>query len=63
MSQGQQLLRLDEEETGTIDPAESKALLDLALDLMADASVIVLSDYGKATIGQFFLLHHHRAGS
>ena len=31
MAQRQQLLRLDEEETGQIDPADSKALLDLAL--------------------------------
>jgi len=54
MSQGQQLLRLDEEETGPINPAESRALLDLALDLIADASVIILSDYGKATMDTFF---------
>ena len=54
MSQGQQLLRLDEEETGPINPAESRALLDLALDLIADASVIILSDYGKATMDSFF---------
>ena len=54
MAQRQQLLRLDEEETGQIDPAESKALLDLALGLIADASVIILSDYGKATMDSFF---------
>ena len=50
MSQGQQLLRLDEGETGPIDPPESKALLDLALGLIADAGVVILSDYGKGTV-------------
>ncbi len=54
MSQGQQLLRLDEEQIGPIDPAESKALLDLALELMADTSVVILSDYGKETMDSFF---------
>ena len=50
MAQRQQLLRLDEEQTGPIDPQDLKALLDLALDLIADANVVILSDYGKGTI-------------
>ena len=54
MSQGQQLLRLDEEETGPINPADSKALLDLALELIADANVVILSDYGKGTMDSSF---------
>jgi D-beta-D-heptose 7-phosphate kinase/D-beta-D-heptose 1-phosphate adenosyltransferase len=50
ISQGQQLLRLDEEETGTICQAEAKILLDRFLELIAEAGVVVLSDYGKGTL-------------
>jgi D-beta-D-heptose 7-phosphate kinase/D-beta-D-heptose 1-phosphate adenosyltransferase len=50
MSQGQQLLRLDEEATGPICPAESKALLDRALGLLSNADAVILSDYGKGTL-------------
>lgn len=50
MSQGQQLLRLDEEETGPIGPAESQALLDRAIEIMSVADVMILSDYGKGTL-------------
>ncbi|MGC9967019.1 MAG: bifunctional D-glycero-beta-D-manno-heptose-7-phosphate kinase/D-glycero-beta-D-manno-heptose 1-phosphate adenylyltransferase HldE [Syntrophobacteraceae bacterium] len=50
MSQGQQLLRLDEEETGPIGPGESKALMDRALELIENASVVILSDYGKGIL-------------
>ena len=42
MSQGQQLLRLDEEETGTIRPAEASILLDRVLELIAEAGVVIL---------------------
>jgi len=52
MSQGQQLLRLDEEETGTICPAEAKILLDRVMELIAEAGVVVLSDYGKGTLDE-----------
>ncbi len=50
MSQGQQLLRLDEEETGTIRPAEAALLVDRVLELIAEAAVLILSDYGKGTL-------------
>ncbi len=50
MSQRQQLVRLDEEETGTICAAEAKILLDRVLELIAEAGVVVLSDYGKGTL-------------
>ncbi len=50
MSQRQQLLRLDEEETATIEPAESKSLLNRVQQLIADAGVLILSDYGKGTL-------------
>jgi D-beta-D-heptose 7-phosphate kinase / D-beta-D-heptose 1-phosphate adenosyltransferase len=50
MSQGQQLLRLDEEQTGTIFPAEAKMLMDRAVELIAEAGVVILSDYGKGTL-------------
>lgn len=49
VAQGQQLLRLDEEETGGIGPADSKALLDRARKLIVDVDVVILSDYGKGT--------------
>ena len=50
ISQGQQLLRLDEEETGTIRPEEASILLDRVLEMIAEASVVILSDYGKGTL-------------
>lgn len=50
MSQGQQLMRLDEEETEEIDPAESHALINRALELISGANAIILSDYGKGTL-------------
>jgi D-beta-D-heptose 7-phosphate kinase/D-beta-D-heptose 1-phosphate adenosyltransferase len=50
MSQGQQLLRLDEEETGPISPAESRTLLDRALELIGNAGALILSDYGKGAL-------------
>jgi D-beta-D-heptose 7-phosphate kinase/D-beta-D-heptose 1-phosphate adenosyltransferase len=50
MSQGQQLLRLDEEETAPIGPEQSKALLDRALELIEKARVVILSDYGKGIL-------------
>ncbi len=52
MSQGQQLLRLDEEQSEAISPAESKALLGRVMELIADASVVILSDYGKGTLDE-----------
>ncbi|HYA39768.1 MAG TPA: bifunctional D-glycero-beta-D-manno-heptose-7-phosphate kinase/D-glycero-beta-D-manno-heptose 1-phosphate adenylyltransferase HldE [Syntrophobacteraceae bacterium] len=50
MSQGQQLLRLDEEETETIGPSARDALVDRILELIADAGVVILSDYGKGAL-------------
>ena len=50
MSQGQQLLRLDEEETGPFGPEESKALLDRAFELIEKSDVVILSDYGKGVL-------------
>jgi D-beta-D-heptose 7-phosphate kinase/D-beta-D-heptose 1-phosphate adenosyltransferase len=50
MSQGQQLLRLDEEEIGPICPDESEALLHRALELIEKAKVVILSDYGKGIL-------------
>jgi D-beta-D-heptose 7-phosphate kinase/D-beta-D-heptose 1-phosphate adenosyltransferase len=49
MSQGQQLLRLDEEETDALGP-ERGALADRIRELIAGVSVVVLSDYGKGTL-------------
>jgi D-beta-D-heptose 7-phosphate kinase/D-beta-D-heptose 1-phosphate adenosyltransferase len=50
MSQGQQLLRLDEEETEAIGPAERDALAAKSLEFIAEANVVILSDYGKGTL-------------
>jgi D-beta-D-heptose 7-phosphate kinase/D-beta-D-heptose 1-phosphate adenosyltransferase len=50
MSQGQQLIRLDEEETEEIDPAESESLIARALELIPGVDAIILSDYGKGTL-------------
>jgi len=50
MSQGQQLLRLDEEQCETTDPVESKFFLNQILELITEANVVILSDYGKGTL-------------
>ena len=47
-------MRLDEETTGPIGHTESKALLDLALERIPEAGVVILSDYGKGTLDSAF---------
>lgn len=49
-SGGQQLLRLDEEETGAIDDATETAVLDAFATALADADAVVLSDYAKGVL-------------
>ena len=48
---GQQLLRTDEEATGSLDETIGQALLDHALAALDDCGALVLSDYGKGVLG------------
>ena len=47
----QQLLRIDEEETYPLGPAEAAALIAAADQAIAGADAVILSDYGKAALG------------
>jgi D-beta-D-heptose 7-phosphate kinase/D-beta-D-heptose 1-phosphate adenosyltransferase len=46
----QQLLRIDEEETHALDPAEETALIAAAEAALPRADAVILSDYGKGTL-------------
>jgi len=50
VSQGQQLLRADREQTGPIGPKLVERMLRIAGDTMAATSVTVLSDYAKGIL-------------
>ena len=47
----QQLLRVDEEATHDLDPAEEAALIEAALRAIPQVDALVLSDYGKSVLG------------
>jgi len=47
----QQLLRIDEEETHSLHPAEEAALIEAVERAIPEADAVILSDYGKATLG------------
>lgn len=49
VAQGQQLLRLDQEE-GSQEPADARALAAAAAKALSEADVLVLSDYGKGAL-------------
>lgn len=50
IAQGQQLLRLDEEQCDALQPEESAALREKALALLPGCGAVVLSDYGKGVL-------------
>jgi D-beta-D-heptose 7-phosphate kinase/D-beta-D-heptose 1-phosphate adenosyltransferase len=50
IAQGQQLLRADQESTAALDPATADAVLDAYRDRLAQADVVVLSDYAKGVL-------------
>lgn len=50
IAQGQQLLRLDEEQCDPLLPEESAALREKALELLPGCGAVVLSDYGKGVL-------------
>jgi D-beta-D-heptose 7-phosphate kinase/D-beta-D-heptose 1-phosphate adenosyltransferase len=50
MSQGQQLLRTDREDTSPIHPKLAERMLRIVRDAMAATSVTILSDYGKGLL-------------
>jgi D-beta-D-heptose 7-phosphate kinase/D-beta-D-heptose 1-phosphate adenosyltransferase len=50
VSNGQQLLRADQEETGPLPPKLAERMLKIAGDTMAATSVAVLSDYRKGVL-------------
>ncbi len=47
---GQQLLRVDHEETGAVDGDTQASLVAVIADAAADAGAILLSDYGKGVV-------------
>ncbi len=51
VSQGQQLLRADQEETGPIHPKLVERMMRIAGDTLAATAVCVLSDYNKGVLG------------
>jgi D-beta-D-heptose 7-phosphate kinase/D-beta-D-heptose 1-phosphate adenosyltransferase len=50
IAQGQQLLRVDREDTAPINPRLAERLLRIAYDAMAATSVTILSDYRKGVL-------------
>lgn len=50
VARGQQLLRVDQEQTGPIQPKLAERLLRIAGDAQAATSVTILSDYGKGVL-------------
>jgi D-beta-D-heptose 7-phosphate kinase / D-beta-D-heptose 1-phosphate adenosyltransferase len=50
MSDGRQLLRVDQEIAAGLSPAAEEALLSAALEALAEADVLLLSDYAKGTL-------------
>jgi D-beta-D-heptose 7-phosphate kinase/D-beta-D-heptose 1-phosphate adenosyltransferase len=50
MAQGQQLFRLDEEESTVLDPGCASRLLDIFQKRIGGAHAVVLSDYGKGLL-------------
>ncbi len=50
VSQGQQLLRADNEQTGPISPKLAERMMRIAGDTLAATSVTVLSDYAKGVL-------------
>jgi len=51
VSQGQQLLRSDREETGPINAKLAERMMRIARDTLAATSVAILSDYRKGVLG------------
>lgn len=49
-AQGQQLLRIDQEDTSPLSAADVQAMLGKALKHLPDAALVVLSDYAKGVL-------------
>ena len=49
---GQQMLRADRETVAELAAADGEAILDSATVALADAAVLLLSDYGKGVLGE-----------
>lgn len=57
LAQGQQLIRLDEEEVGDLSDRESTELLDSYVKLLAGKQAVILSDYGKGVLADDICRH------
>lgn len=55
ISQGQQLLRVDQEKVEDASQELQTKILNLASGKIADADVLVLSDYGKGTLAPYLI--------
>ena len=60
---GQQLLRVDAEDTATIDPASEAELIASIADEAANAAVIILSDYAKGAVTDGVIAAALKAGA
>ncbi|MBN2231460.1 MAG: D-glycero-beta-D-manno-heptose-7-phosphate kinase [Deltaproteobacteria bacterium] len=50
IARGQQLLRLDEEQTGPLPDELAARLVDVVAESLGSANIVVLSDYGKGVL-------------
>ncbi|HEY5339124.1 MAG TPA: D-glycero-beta-D-manno-heptose-7-phosphate kinase [Rhizomicrobium sp.] len=57
VAQGQQVLRVDSEDTGAISPEDSERLMALISEQMNGHNVLVLSDYAKGVLTDA-IVHH-----
>ncbi len=57
VSGGHQLLRLDEEVTGAVDPAQEAAIMAAFGAALPDCRIVVISDYAKGLLSDDVLAH------
>lgn len=55
ISQGQQLLRVDQEKAEEVQQHLQEKILNTVTDKIADANVLVLSDYGKGVLAPYLI--------
>ncbi|MFO0291627.1 MAG: D-glycero-beta-D-manno-heptose-7-phosphate kinase [bacterium] len=55
ISHSQQMLRLDDENTGVIDSDMEQNLLERSINKLDDVNLVILSDYGKGVLTDHFL--------
>ncbi len=51
----QQMLRIDRENDGVIEPADAQALFDRACEVIEDVPTLIISDYGDGALSQTYV--------